>query len=85
MSQTNYILPESEIPKKWLNLLAILKNMEPPLHPATKKLASPEDFAPTFPMSLIEQEASSEKEIEIPEELIEIYKLWRPTPLIRAR
>ncbi len=85
MEQTKYILPESEIPKKWVNLLPILKNVDPPLHPATKKPASPEDFAPIFPMSLIEQEASSEKEIEIPDEIINIYKLWRPTPLIRAK
>ena len=83
--QTKYILPESEMPKSWINILPLLKNMDPPLHPGTGKPASPEDFAPIFPMSLIMQEASSEPVIQIPEELLKILRMWRPTPLIRAR
>ena len=57
----------------------------PPLHPGTKEPLGPEDLAPMFPMALIEQEVSAEPEIEIPEEVRDIYKLWRPTPLYRAR
>ena len=79
-------LPESEIPTHWVNLLADLgPPPHPPLHPATKEPLGPEDLAPIFPMGLIEQEVSGEPEIEIPEEVREIYKLWRPTPLYRAR
>ena len=57
----------------------------PPLHPGTKQPAGPDDFAPLFPMGLIMQEVSTEREIEIPEPVREIYKQWRPSPLFRAR
>jgi tryptophan synthase beta chain len=81
-----YLLPESDIPTHWVNLMADLPGPPaPPLHPATKEPLGPQDLAPIFPMGLIEQEVSSEPEIEIPEEVREIYKLWRPTPLYRAR
>ena len=81
-----YLLAESEIPTHWVNLLPDLPGAPaPPLHPATKEPLGPEDLAPIFPMGLIEQEVSTEPEIEIPEEVREIYKLWRPTPLYRAR
>ena len=81
-----YLLPESEIPTHWVNLLADLgPPPRPPLHPGTKEPLGPEDLAPIFPMALIEQEVSAEPEIEIPDEVREIYKLWRPTPLHRAR
>src|SRR6476619_3543573 len=81
-----YLLAESEIPTHWVNLLPDLPGAPaPPLHPATKEPLGPEDLAPIFPMGLIEQEVSAEPEIEIPEEVREIYKLWRPTPLYRAR
>ncbi|MGH2966969.1 MAG: TrpB-like pyridoxal phosphate-dependent enzyme [Solirubrobacterales bacterium] len=81
-----YLLAESEIPTHWVNLLPDLPGAPaPPLHPATKAPLGPEDLAPIFPMGLIEQEVSAEPEIEIPEEVREIYKLWRPTPLYRAR
>ena len=81
-----YLLPESEIPTHWVNLLADLgPPPHPPLHPGTKEPLGPEDLAPIFPMGLIEQEVSAEPEIEIPDEVREIYKLWRPTPLHRAR
>jgi tryptophan synthase beta chain len=83
---TKFVLPESEIPTHWVNLLADLPGeAPPPLHPATKQPLGPDDLAPIFPMGLIEQEVSREPEVEIPEEVREIYKLWRPTPLHRAR
>jgi len=83
---TKYELPESAIPTHWINLLADLPGEGlPPLHPETKEPLKPKDLAPIFPMALIEQEVSSEPEIEIPEEVREVYKLWRPTPLLRAR
>jgi tryptophan synthase beta chain len=81
-----YLLPESAIPTHWVNLLPDLPGTPaPPLHPATKEPLGPEDLAPIFPMGLIEQEVSPEPEIEIPEEVREVYRLWRPTPLYRAR
>lgn len=79
-------LPQSEIPTHWYNIQADLPRPLPPvLHPGTKQAIGPEDLAPLFPMALIGQEVSQEALIEIPEEVREIYKLWRPTPLLRAR
>src|SRR4051794_37246158 len=84
-TETKYILPESEIPASWINLMPDLPGEPlPPLHPGTKEPLGPEDLAPLFPMGLIEQEVSADPEIEIPDEVREIYKLWRPTPLYRA-
>jgi tryptophan synthase beta chain len=78
-------LPLSEIPKKWYNVLPDLPEpLPPPLHPKTGKPLCPDDLAPIFPMSLIMQEMSPDRWIDIPDELIEIYKMWRPTPLQRA-
>ena len=83
---TKYLLAESEIPTHWVNLLADLgPPPNPPLHPGTLEPLGPKDLAPIFPMGLIEQEVSADPEIEIPDEVREIYKLWRPTPLHRAR
>src|SRR5438034_633747 len=83
---TKYLLPESDIPTHWVNLQADLgPPPHPPLHPGTKEPLGPEDLAPLFPMGLIQQEVSADPEIEIPDEVREIYKLWRPTPLFRAR
>jgi tryptophan synthase beta chain len=83
---TKFPLPESDIPTSWVNLIPDLPGEPlPPLHPATKKPVGPEDLAAIFPMGLIEQEVSAEPEIEIPDEVLEIYRLWRPTPLHRAR
>ena len=83
---TKFQLPESEIPTSWVNLLPDLPGEPlPPLNPETGEPAGPPDLTPIFPMGLIEQEVSGEPEIEIPDEVREIYKLWRPTPLIRAR
>ncbi len=83
---TKYLLDESRIPTSWVNLLPDLPGEPlPPLNPGTGQPAGPEDLTPIFPMGLIEQEVSAAPEVEIPEEVREIYKLWRPTPLIRAR
>jgi tryptophan synthase beta chain len=82
-----FALSEQEIPTSWVNLLADLPGdpPPPPLSPATGDPLAPEDLAAIFPMALIEQEVSAEPEIEIPEEIRDIYRLWRPTPLFRAR
>jgi tryptophan synthase beta chain len=80
-------LSEDEIPTSWVNLLADLPGdpPPPPLSPATGEPVGPEDLSAIFPMGLIEQEVSAEPEIEIPDEVRDIYRLWRPTPLLRAR
>jgi tryptophan synthase beta chain len=81
-----YLLPEERIPRFWYNLMADLPSPPPPpLHPATLQPLGPDDLAPLFPMSLIMQEVSAEREIEIPAPVREIYKQWRPSPLFRAR
>ncbi len=81
-----YLLPTTEIPKEWYNILADLpKPLPPVIHPATKKPITPDDLAPIFPHSLIEQEVSTKRWIKIPEEILEIYSHWRPTPLYRAK
>jgi len=83
---TKILLDESEIPAQWYNILTDLPQpLEPPLHPGTREPIKPEDLLPLFPMGLIEQEASQERWIDIPGEVLDVYKLWRPTPLIRAR
>jgi tryptophan synthase beta chain len=81
-----FLLPESEIPTHWINLLPDLPGEPlPPLHPATLEPAGPDDLSPIFPMALIMQEVSPEPEIEIPQPVREVYKQWRPSPLFRAR
>lgn len=78
-------LPESEIPTHWYNIAADLKNPPaPPLHPLTHEPIGPEALAPLFPMELIKQEVSQERYIAIPDEVREIYTMWRPSPVIRA-
>ncbi|MBE0467279.1 MAG: TrpB-like pyridoxal phosphate-dependent enzyme, partial [Candidatus Desulforudis sp.] len=85
MKDTKITLSEAEMPEAWYNVQADLPNpLRPPLHPGTKEPVSPEDLAPIFPMELIRQEASTDKWIPIPDEVREIYRLWRPSPLIRA-
>ena len=80
-----YLLDEGRIPEQWYNLTADFPEPPaPPLHPGTLQPAGPDDLAPLFPMGLIMQEASSERFIPIPDEVREIYRIWRPTPLIRA-
>ncbi len=84
--QTKFLLDEREIPTHWYNVAADLKNPpSPPLHPGTHEPIGPEALAPLFPLALIQQEVSQERFIEIPEEVREVYRLWRPTPLLRAR
>ena len=81
-----YLLDESRIPKRWYNIMADLPTPLPPvLHPGTKQPVGPDDLSPLFPMALIGQEVSTDREIDIPEPVREIYKLWRPSPLFRAR
>lgn len=83
--QTKYILDENQIPKYWYNILPDLpKPLDPPLHPGTHQPLGSQDLAPLFPMELIKQEMSQEPTIAIPEEVREMYKLYRPSPLIRA-
>jgi tryptophan synthase beta chain len=85
METTKYVLNESQLPTRWYNIQADLPKPLPPiLHPATMQPVAPEDLAPLFPMELIMQEVSQEVEIAIPEEILDIYRLWRPTPLYRA-
>ncbi len=84
--QLKYVLDETQIPKSWYNIVADLPVPPPPaLHPGTKQPAGPGDFEAIFPMSLILQEVSAEREIEIPEPIRQVYRQWRPSPLIRAR
>ncbi len=79
------LLEEKDIPTSWYNIQADLPNpLSPPLNPATKKPAGPEDLAPLFPMDLIIQEVSTDRWIEIPEKVRELYRLWRPSPMYRA-
>ena len=85
-TKTRYLLDESDLPKFWYNINADMPVPPTPvLNPQTKEPVTPEFLSVLFPMELIQQEVSTERYIEIPEEVREIYKLWRPTPLIRAR
>src|SRR5664279_655414 len=85
MDKERVNLPLNEIPASWYNVLADLpKPLPPPLHPGTGQPLTPGDLAPIFPMALIEQEMSPERWIPIPQEVRELYKIWRPTPLVRA-
>jgi tryptophan synthase beta chain len=83
--QTRYLLPEEAIPTSWYNLAADLPTPVPPvLHPGTLQPIGPDDLAPLFPMAIIGQEVSTERFIAIPDEVLAVYRLWRPTPLHRA-
>ena len=85
MKQRKFTLEEKEIPENWYNIVADMPNKpHPPLHPGTLEPIGPEDLAPLFPMALIQQEVSTDKWISIPDEVRNIYSLWRPTPLYRA-
>ncbi|BAZ10239.1 putative tryptophan synthase beta chain [Calothrix sp. NIES-4071] len=86
MDTIKYILSENQMPDSWYNIQADLPSPMPPvLHPGTGNLITPGDLEPLFPMQLIEQEVSTERFIEIPEQVQSIYRQWRPTPLYRAR
>jgi tryptophan synthase beta chain len=83
--QTKFVLDESRIPRAWYNIAADLPvPLSPPLHPGTGQPIGPDDLAPLFPMALIGQEVSAEREIEIPEPVRDAYRLYRPSPLYRA-
>ncbi len=85
MKSKKYVLSEQEMPRKWYNIMADMpRGMEPPLHPGTGQPCKPEDLAPIFPMNLIEQEMSCEQFIDIPEQVLDKYAIWRPSPLYRA-
>ncbi|MET8430626.1 TrpB-like pyridoxal phosphate-dependent enzyme [Nocardia sp. NPDC004860] len=84
--RTKITLDESEIPRRWYNVIPDLPAPPPPpLHPGTGQPVGPEDLAPLFPMELIRQEVSGDRYLDIPDEVIDVYRLWRPTPLFRAR
>jgi tryptophan synthase beta chain len=84
--RTKFLLDEKDIPTRWYNIQADLKTPAPPvLHPGTKEPIGPQDLMPLFPMELIKQEVSQQRWIEIPDEVRDVYRLWRPSPLFRAR
>lgn len=83
--RTKFLLDESRMPDRWYNVVPDLPAPPPPpLHPATRQPIGPDDLAPLFPMDLIAQEVSPDRYIDIPGEILDVYRLWRPTPLYRA-
>jgi tryptophan synthase beta chain len=85
MPKYKYILEEKDMPTRWYNIMADMENPPPPYrHPATMEILTPDDLAPIFPEALIAQEASPERWIEIPDEVQDALKMWRPAPLYRA-
>lgn len=85
-ARCKYLLDEDELPTKWYNIVPDLPSPPPPpLHPGTGEPVGPEELAPLFPMALISQEVSAERAIDIPEAVRDVYRLWRPSPLYRAR
>ncbi|WP_250006186.1 TrpB-like pyridoxal phosphate-dependent enzyme [Actinoplanes sp. M2I2] len=82
---TKILLSESEMPTSWYNIVPDLPSPPPPvLHPGTMQPVGPDDLAPLFPMAIIEQEVTTERHVTIPPEVLEVYRLWRPSPLYRA-
>jgi tryptophan synthase beta chain len=85
-NQVKYVLQESEMPQQWYNIVPDLPAPPPPpLHPGTRQPVGPDDLGPLFPTALIMQEVSGDRHVAIPEPVLDIYRLWRPTPLFRAR
>jgi len=85
-SFTKITLDESEMPTQWYNIIPDLPSPPPPpLHPGTHQPVGPADLAPLFPMDLILQEVSTDSYIDIPGEVLDVYRTWRPSPLFRAR
>jgi tryptophan synthase beta chain len=83
--RTKIILPESEMPRQWYNAIPDLPSPPPPpLHPGTLQPIGPDDLAPLFPFELIAQEVTTDSYVDIPDEVLDVYRLWRPTPLFRA-
>jgi tryptophan synthase beta chain len=86
MAPTRFELPQDQMPTAWYNALPDMPEpLQPPLHPGTKQPVGPDDLAPLFPMALIEQEMTQAPTIDIPGAVLDILRLWRPTPLVRAR
>jgi len=86
MENSKILLTEKDIPHQWYNVIPDLPfRLDPPIHPGTKKPLKKEDLSAIFPASLIEQEMSSQRWIDIPDEVREMYRIWRPTPLRRAK
>ncbi len=86
MEPTKFLLTEKDIPSVWYNIQADLPDrIKPMLHPGTGEPLGPSDLAPLFPVALIEQEVSTERYIDVPGPVLDVYRLWRPTPLYRAR
>ncbi len=86
MEQTRFVLAQDRIPTAWYNALPDLPEpLQPPLHPGTKQPGGPDDLAPLFAMALIEQEMTTAPSVDIPGAVLDILRLWRPTPLVRAR
>ena len=84
--RTKIMLDESELPRQWYNVIPDLPSPPPPpLHPGTLQPVGPEDLAPLFPMALIAQEVTADSYVPVPDEVLDVYRLWRPTPLYRAR
>ena len=77
-----YVLPEDRIPRSWYNITA---DLPPVLHPGTGQPIGPDDLAPLFPMALIGQEVGTDREVEIPGPVRDVYRQWRPSPLYRAK
>ncbi|MFA5035116.1 MAG: TrpB-like pyridoxal phosphate-dependent enzyme [Candidatus Margulisiibacteriota bacterium] len=85
MTDRKILLSEKEMPTRWYNIAPDLKTpLAPPLHPGTHQPLGPQDLAPLFPMEIIKQEVSMDPWIDIPQEVLDILKIWRPTPLVRA-
>jgi tryptophan synthase beta chain len=85
VQQHKVVLDESEMPTRWYNIIPDLPTPPPPpLHPGTLQPVGPDDLAPLFPMALIEQEVTTERYVDIPPEVLDVYRLWRPSPLYRA-
>jgi tryptophan synthase beta chain len=85
-TQTRFLLQEWQLPRRWYNIRSDMPTApRPVLHPGTGEPVGPDDLAPLFPMELIGQEVSEDAEIPVPEEVLDLYRLWRPTPLLRAR
>jgi tryptophan synthase beta chain len=83
--QHKFLLEESELPSRWYNIVPDLPSAPPPpLHPATMQPVGPDDLAPLFPMELIAQEVTGDSYVDIPDDVLDVYRLWRPSPLYRA-
>jgi tryptophan synthase beta chain len=84
--RTKYVLDEDQMPTRWYNLIPDLPEPPPPpLHPGTGQPVGPDDLAPLFPMALIAQEVTTDSYVDIPDDVLDVYRLWRPSPLYRAR